>query len=450
VRAPRLETLGLAVAVGMVLADSSVVILALPEILRDYDIDIPQVTWVITTFNLVLALFAVPAALLGRRRPREVCALGLVVFAAASLGCALAPSFGWLVAFRCVQAVGGAAVVCAALELLPRTTGSEARAVAAWASAGALGAAIGPAAGGLLTEAISWQAIFIAQTPTILLAVLVMRGPAPTPAQARVSASGRPRLGPNIALGLVSAALTAALFLLVLLLIEGWRMSPIQAAATVTVMPVFAFAAAKLSRAGSLAVRAAAGAVLIGGGLAALGLLPGAGWGWTVLPQALVGLGLGLALAALTERALHGTSPQAVHGGWTMAARHAGVVIGLLLLTPVFTAALDDQRDRALQSGVAALLDAPIDPERKVALGQDIADTLQGLDAELPDLGPAFDENEPAGGQEQGAFDELRATLTDEIDRAATDAFSTSFLVASAFALVALIPIAISRRRVAL
>ena len=191
--------------------------------------------------------------------------------------------------------------------------------------------------------------------------------------------------------------------------------------------------------------------MLIGGGLAALGLLPGAGWGWTIVPQALVGLGLGLALSALTERALHGTSPQAVHGGWTMAARHAGVVLGLLALTPIFTAALEEQRDRALESGTAALLDASIDPERKVALGQDIASTIQGVDAELPDLSPAFDENAPPPeSPEADAYAELEATLTDEIDRAATDAFSASFLLAASFALLALIPIAISRRRVAL
>jgi MFS family permease len=449
VRAARLETLGLALAVGMVLADSSVVILALPEILREYDVTIAEVAWVITSFNLVLAVCAVPAALLGRRRPREVAAAGLVVFALASLACALAPGFGVLVAARCVQAIGGAAVVCASLELLPRTTGSERRAVAAWATAGALGAAIGPAAGGALTEAISWQAIFIAQAPVILMAIPVLRGPAPV--QGESTPSGRPRLGPNIALGLVSAALTAALFLLVLLLIEGWRLTPIQAAATVSVMPIFAFAAGRLARfTPSLPVRAAAGAVLIGGGLAALGLLPGAGWGWTIVPQALVGLGLGLALSALTERALHGTSPQAVHGGWTMAARHGGVVVGLVLLTPIFTAALEDQRDRALESGTAALLDAPIDPERKIALGQDIADTVGSLDAELPDLGPVFAENAPPAGEESSAFDALQTRLTDEIDRAATDAFSASFLLAATLALLALVPIALSRRHVAL
>ena len=65
------------------------------------------------------------------------------------------------------------------------------RAVAAWATAGALGAAIGPALGGALTEAISWQAIFIAQTPAALLAIPVLRGPSPTP-----DAGDRPPGGP--------------------------------------------------------------------------------------------------------------------------------------------------------------------------------------------------------------------------------------------------------------
>ena len=125
----------------------------------------------------------------------------------------------------------------------PGRTGSEARAVAAWATAGALGAAIGPALGGALTEAISWQAIFIAQTPAALLAIPVLRGPSPRPEEA--IPAGRPRIGPNVALGLISAALTAALFLLVLMLIEGWRMTPLQAAATVSIMPLFAFAAGR-------------------------------------------------------------------------------------------------------------------------------------------------------------------------------------------------------------
>ena len=158
--------------------------------------------------------------------------------------------------------------------------------------------------------------------------------------------------------------------------------------------------------------------MLIGGGLAALGLLPGAGWGWTIVPQALVGLGLGLALSALTERALHGTSPQAVHGGWTMAARHAGVVLGLLALTPIFTAALEEQRDRALESGTAALLDAQHRPRAQGRAGPGHrVDASRASTPSCPTSAPAFDENAPPpDSPEADAYAELEATL-DRRDR---------------------------------
>ncbi len=87
--------LALAVAVGVVLADSSIVILALPEILAEFDTDVARVAWVLTAYNLVLALAAVPAAHLARAvPPGRVMAAGLVVFSAASVACAVAPDLG--------------------------------------------------------------------------------------------------------------------------------------------------------------------------------------------------------------------------------------------------------------------------------------------------------------------------------------------------------------------
>src|SRR6187431_593438 len=111
--------------IGLALADSSVVTLALPDILREFDVEIPQVAWVLTSYNLVLALSAVPAAYAARRRPVIAFVLGTLVFAGASLACGLAPSFGALVGARCVQALGGALLVCAALDLLTEVVGSD-------------------------------------------------------------------------------------------------------------------------------------------------------------------------------------------------------------------------------------------------------------------------------------------------------------------------------------
>ena len=233
----------LGVAIGLALADSSIVTLALPEVLREFDVGITTVAWVLTSFNLVLAGLAVPAAYVARRRPREAFAVGVVVFAVASLACGLAPSFAVLVTARCVQAVGAALIVTAALDLLSETLGSSERAVRVWVAAGILGAALGPAVGGVLTEVLGWESIFLAQVPVALLLLAALRGLRAEPLPAPV---GRPHLTANAALLLVSGGLVAALFLLVLLLVDGWGMSPAAAGLVVTVMPLAAIVTGRL------------------------------------------------------------------------------------------------------------------------------------------------------------------------------------------------------------
>ena len=427
--------------IGLALADSSVVTLALPDILRQFDVEIPQVAWVLTSYNLGLALAAVPAAYAARRRPVPAFVAGTLVFAAASLACALAPSFGVLVGARCVQAIGGALLVCAALDLLTEIEGNDERAVRTWASAGVLGAALGPALGGILTETLGWESIFLAQAPLALLTLVAVPRLRVRPL---VVPAGRPNVPANLALLLVSGALTAALFLLVLLLVDGWRIEPAVAGLIVTVMPVAAITTAAFAqRIGNTATRAAAGVILITGGLAALGVLPGSAWWWTLVPQVLVGAGLGLALSALTERALHGRSPQAVHGGWTIAARHAGVVLGLLLLTPVFTSALDRNEDRALRAGAAAVLDSSIPSLEKLAVAQDVLAIVRAADREVPDVRQAF-----ADRPDDPEYRTLEERLVSELDRAVTAAFSRPFLLAALLALAALVPIVVSRKQV--
>ncbi len=453
--APRSRRLAiaLAVAVGTVLADGSIVVLALPDIYRELDVSVSAVTWVLVAFNLVLALAAVPAAMLARRvGAARVAFAGLIVFGAASLVCGVAGSIELLLAARCVQAIGGAGAVCASLELLPSVTGSERSAASMWAAAGAIGAAIGPGAGGLLTELVSWESIFLLQVPIALLCAAALAGAvraesATETLRAERLPAGRPHLAANAALALISAALAAALFLVVLLLIEGWRLTPIAAAAAVTAMPISAIAAAPLAaRVPEVGARAASGVILIAGGLAGLGLLPDASIALTLPPQVLVGVGLALTLSALTEAALEGRSPQAIHGGWTITSRHAGVVAGLLVLTPVFTADLETQRAQAEQSGIAALLDSGVDPSSKLDLANRIAEQIAAEGDKVPNVRPAF-EPLPTDTDERAEVVALRDSIVDEVERAATHAFSASFLISAAFALAALIPIGLARRR---
>lgn len=450
--APRPRLAALAVAVGLVLADSSIVVLALPQIYRDLDTSVAGVTWVLVSFNLVMALAAVPAAHLARRiGPGRGAAVGLAVFAGAGLACGLSAELSTLIAARCVQALGGALAVTAVLELLPATVGSERRAVAIWATAGATGAALGPAVGGLLTELVSWQSIFLLQAPMAIAAGVPILAVARHEAATGIVATelrrpGRPHLLANLALALVSAAIAAALFLLVLLLIEGWRLSPIGAAIVVSAIPLAALLGARLGPAvGSERARATAGAILVAGGLGGLALLPKAEVVLTVAPQLLVGVGLALVLSALTETALAGRAPQAIHGGWTISARHAGVAIGLIALTPLFTSDIAQQRHDAIEASTAAVLDSPVEPLLKLQLAQRIEDRLEGERGKVPTLGPAF-EPLPTDPGDRAEVIALREELQDQLDRGATHAFSRSFGLGALIALLALIPIGLARR----
>ncbi len=449
---PRPRLAALAVAVGLVLADSSIVVLALPQIYRELDTSVAGVTWVLVSFNLVMALAAVPAAHLARRiGPGRAAAIGLAVFAGAGIACGLSEHLSTLIAARCVQALGGAAAVTAVLELLPATVGSERRAVAVWAMAGATGAALGPAVGGLLTELVSWQSIFLIQAPIAIAAgipvLAVARHEASTGiVEAELRRTGRPHVLANLALAMVSAAIAAALFLLVLLLIEGWRLSPIGAAIVVSAIPLSALLGARIGPGvGSERARAAAGAILVAGGLGGLALLPKATVALTLPPQLLVGVGLALVLSALTETALMGRAPQAIHGGWTISARHAGVAIGLIVLTPVFTADIAQQRHDAIDAGTAVVLDARVDPLLKLELAQRIEDRLEGERGKVPTIGPAF-EPLPSDPEDRADVIGLREELQDQLDRAATHAFSPSFGLGALLGLLALIPIGLARR----
>jgi len=434
----RARELALSLSVGVVLADSSIVTLGLPDILREFDGTVFGVSWVLTAFNLALALSILPAVLAARRVPRLGWVIGLSVFTLASLGCAIASSETSLIAARVVQALGGALTVACAIELLARSRGSHERAAPIWAAAATIGVAVGPAAGGLLTELLSWQAIFLVQVPLLLLLPIAgLRDPGPP----EPGPAGPPDLRPEVGLALLSAGLTAALFLLVILLTEGWALSPLAAALTVSAIPAAAFAARWLiERAGPPLSAALAGGVAIAGGLGALAVLPGASFALTLQPQLLICIGLALALPVLTLAALGGRDPRGSRAAATIAARHAGIVVGILVLAPVLSSQLDSQRATAQESSTALLLDAPLSPETKVSLAQAIAEQISAADGKLPQIGPAFDSVAPPAGSEDD-LDSLESGIQDQIERAATNAFSLPFLGAACFALLALIPI---------
>ena len=198
----RVRALLLAVAVAVAFADSAIVVLALPELLGEFHASIQGVAWVVTAFNLavvVAALALLPRA--GRRDAARVTRLGLLIFLVASGACALAPNIAVLLGLRIVQGLGAALLLGGALPLLAAFLGDRRRAIRVWALAGSLGAALGPAAGGLLTQAFDWRAIFIAQLPAAALGLLAV----PRRAARFDVGDGRPRpraIAADVALGL--------------------------------------------------------------------------------------------------------------------------------------------------------------------------------------------------------------------------------------------------------
>lgn len=100
----------------------------------------------------------------GRKRMFQA---GMLVFTAASLACAFAPGFGWLLAARALQGIGAAFMMPASLAIIGAAFSGEARgrAVGTWAAAGAVTAALGPLLGGWLIDHVGWRAIFLVNLP---------------------------------------------------------------------------------------------------------------------------------------------------------------------------------------------------------------------------------------------------------------------------------------------
>src|SRR5258708_32962636 len=126
-----------------------------------------DLSWTLTAYGIVFAALLVPAGRLADRYGvKQAFLFGLAVFTLGSLGCALSSDLWVLVGMRCVQAVGAAALVPTSLGLILTAipAGRRKDSVRIWAASGSLGAAAGPAIGGLLVQA-SWRWIFVLDHP---------------------------------------------------------------------------------------------------------------------------------------------------------------------------------------------------------------------------------------------------------------------------------------------
>jgi EmrB/QacA subfamily drug resistance transporter len=163
---------------GAAFLEGSVVNVALPAIARDFGLGMAGLQWVLNGYLLTLSALMLLGGALGDRLPRSrVFAIGSLGFAAASVGCALAPNLIVLVALRLIQGVAGALLVPNSLAMLETAFPENERgeAIGQWAAWSAFSTALGPLLGGWLVDTVSWRWVFAAIVPFSVAAAWIAR-----------------------------------------------------------------------------------------------------------------------------------------------------------------------------------------------------------------------------------------------------------------------------------
>jgi DHA2 family methylenomycin A resistance protein-like MFS transporter len=167
----------------MISLDATVVNVALPAIGHSLGGVMSGLQWVVDGYTVPFAALLISAgAVSDRLGARRVFAWGLVVFAAASAGCGLAPGLPVLIAARVIQGGAAAIMLPSSLALVRQAfadPAARARAVAVWSAGGAAAIAAGPVLGGILTSTTGWRAIFFVNLPVgaAVLGLLAVRAP---------------------------------------------------------------------------------------------------------------------------------------------------------------------------------------------------------------------------------------------------------------------------------
>jgi EmrB/QacA subfamily drug resistance transporter len=160
--------------VGM---DVTIINVALPSIGRDFHAPVSGLQWTVDAYLLVIASLLMLSGSVGDRvGRRRVFQIGLAVFTLGSLACSLAPTLGWLIAFRAFQAVGGSMLNPVAMAIVTNTftdPKERAKAIGLWGSVFGISIALGPIIGGALVDSVGWRGVFWINIPVGIAAFVL-------------------------------------------------------------------------------------------------------------------------------------------------------------------------------------------------------------------------------------------------------------------------------------
>lgn len=163
---------------SMAFIDGTAVNVALPTLQVELNATISSVQWIVEAYALFLAALLLVGGFLGDKYGRKrVFAIGVALFALASIGCGLSQTISQLIVMRAIQGIGSALLVPGSLSIISSNFSRQqrGRAIGTWSSFTAITASLGPVLGGWLVLNVSWRGIFFINIPLAIVVLVLLR-----------------------------------------------------------------------------------------------------------------------------------------------------------------------------------------------------------------------------------------------------------------------------------